>query len=150
MIYSVLSFSAVQQNDPVWFTVFCHFLLYSKMTHYFTHKTHPVPSQVSRYSSLCYTAGPHYLSTPNSLHLLTPNSQSISLPSPPPSQPRSVIHVYEFVSVILWYKWNYPWNRNRLTDIENKLVVAKEVGGWSGMDWKFEFSRGKPITFGVD
>ena len=29
----------------------------------------------------------------------------------------------------VWYKWTYPWNRNRVTDIENRLVVAKEEGG---------------------
>ena len=29
-----------------------------------------------------------------------------------------------------WYKWTYLWNRNRLTDIENKLMVTKgESGG---------------------
>ena len=34
-------------------------------------------------------------------------------------------------------------NRNRLTDIENGLVVAKgEKEGW-GMDWEFGVSRGK-------
>ena len=29
-----------------------------------------------------------------------------------------------------WYKWTYLQNRNRLTDIENKLMVARgETGG---------------------
>ena len=28
------------------------------------------------------------------------------------------------------------YNRNRLTDRENRLVVAKQEGGGSGMDWR--------------
>ena len=28
----------------------------------------------------------------------------------------------------IWHKWTYLWNR--LTDIENKLVVAKWEEGW--------------------
>ena len=33
-----------------------------------------------------------------------------------------------------WYKWNYLQNRNRLTDIENKLMVTKgdSRGGGEG------------------
>ena len=39
-------------------------------------------------------------------------------------------------------KWTYLWNRNRLTVIENRLVVAKEE--WEGgMDWEFGVSRCK-------
>ena len=34
-------------------------------------------------------------------------------------------------------KWTYLQNRNRLTDIENRLVVAKPEVGESGMDWEF-------------
>ena len=30
------------------------------------------------------------------------------------------------------YKWTYLWNRNRLTDIEDRLIVAK---GERGMEW---------------
>ena len=49
------------------------------------------------------------------------------------------------------YMWNLKqdtnklnlWNRNGLTDIENRLVVAKgEVSG-GGMDWEFGVSRCK-------
>ena len=29
-----------------------------------------------------------------------------------------------------WYKWTYLQNRNRLTDIENKLTVTKEDEGY--------------------
>ena len=35
----------------------------------------------------------------------------------------------------IWLKWTSLWNRNRLTDIENTLAVAKEEGtgeGWTG------------------
>ena len=28
-----------------------------------------------------------------------------------------------------WYKWTYLQSRNRLTDVENKLVVTKGEGG---------------------
>ena len=46
------------------------------------------------YSSLCYKAGSHCPFTPNaSFHLLTPDSQSI--PLPPPSKHKSVLHVYD-------------------------------------------------------
>ena len=58
-------------------------------THSFSHIIlHHVPSQVISYSSLCYTVGSHLLihSKCISLHLLTPNSQSI--PLPPPWQPQ--------------------------------------------------------------
>jgi len=33
--------------------------------------------------------------------------------------------------------------RNRLTDMENRLVTLKEDGGGSGMDWEFGVSRCK-------
>ena len=46
----------------------------------------------------------------------------------------------------IWHKWTYLWNRNRLTDIENRLTVAKgEGGGGGGMDWEFGISRSKPL-----
>ena len=35
-----------------------------------------------------------------------------------------------------WYKWTYLQNRNRLTDIENKLMVTK---GESGVGVNLEF-----------
>ena len=28
----------------------------------------------------------------------------------------------------IWHRWTYIWKRNRLTDIENRLVVAKDLG----------------------
>ena len=36
-------------------------------------------------------------------------------------------------------------HRNRLTDIEDRLVVAKEEGVWNEMDWEFGVSRYKPL-----
>ena len=35
-------------------------------------------------------------------------------------------HLY--VDLKKWYKWTYLQNRNRLTDIENKLMVTKRDG----------------------
>ena len=35
----------------------------------------------------------------------------------------------------------YLQNRNRFTDIESRLVVAKGERGGSGMDWEFGVSR---------
>ena len=31
-----------------------------------------------------------------------------------------------------WYKWTYLQSRNRLTDIENKLMVTKGESVWGG------------------
>ena len=43
----------------------------------------------------------------------------------------------------IWHRRTYLQNRNRLIDIENRLVVAKEVGGGSGIDWDFGVSSFK-------
>ena len=32
-----------------------------------------------------------------------------------------------------WYKWTYLQNRNRHTDIENKLTVTKGERGWGSL-----------------
>ena len=35
----------------------------------------------------------------------------------------------------MWHKWTYVQNRNRLTDVESRLVVAEaeeEGVGWTG------------------
>ena len=40
-------------------------------------------------------------------------------------------------------KQTYLWNRKRITDIENRLVIAKGVGGDEGMKWEFGVSRCK-------
>ena len=95
-----------------WFTLFCQFPTVQRSDtvthtrtyiyiHSFSHMfLYHLPSQVTRYSSLCYTAGSHCLSTPNapSLHLLTPSSQAIPLPPPPPWQPQVCsLSVHEFL-----------------------------------------------------
>ena len=48
----------------------------------------------------------------------------------------------------IWHKWNYLWNRNRITDAQNKLVVAKEEGAGRRKDWEFGISRCKLIYIG--
>ena len=47
-------------------------------------------------------------------------------------------------------QWNLEYNtderlqnRNRLTDTENRLAVAKGEGSAGGMDWELGISRGK-------
>ena len=51
-----------------WFTIFSQFLLYSKVTHSFSHIIlHHVPSHVTRYSSCAKPAASHCLSTLNAL-----------------------------------------------------------------------------------
>ena len=44
----------------------------------------------------------------------------------------NTIWYHLYVESKIWCKWIYLWNRNRLTDIENRLVVAKGRG--SGRD----------------
>ena len=48
-------------------------------------------------------------------------------------------HLY--VESKIWHKWTYLPNRNRLTDIENRLVVVG--GGGRRMDWEAGVSRYK-------
>ena len=49
------------------------------------------------------------------------------------------IWVHLYMKSKIWHKWIYPWNR--LTDIENKLVIAKGEGCERGMDWEPGISR---------
>jgi len=42
-----------------------------------------------------------------------------------------------------WHKCTYLQNRNKLTNIDNRLVVAKGEGGVSGMHWELGVSRCK-------
>ena len=44
-------------------------------------------------------------------------------------------------------RWTYLWSRNRLTDIENRLVVAKGEGR-GGKDWEFGVSKCKLLNIG--
>ena len=97
-----------------WFTMFCQFLPYSKVTQSYIHiyiYTHThilfsffyhVLSQMIRYSSLRYTVGAHWLSILNVIvciyHLQTPcPSHSLNLPL---GNHKSVLHVCESVSVL--------------------------------------------------
>ena len=43
----------------------------------------------------------------------------------------------------IWHIWTYLQNRNRLTDIENRLVVVKGKGVGEGWDWKSGVDRCK-------
>ena len=43
----------------------------------------------------------------------------------------------------IWHKWTYLRNRNRLTGIENRLVVARGERRGGGLDWEFGISRCK-------
>ena len=52
-------------------------------------------------------------------------------------------HTMLYVETKIWHKLTYLWNRNRLTDIENRFVVAKGKSGTRGMDWEFGVSRCK-------
>ena len=52
-------------------------------------------------------------------------------------------HIHLYMESKIWHKLTYLWNRNRLTDIQNRLVVAKGDGGRGGKDWEFGISRGK-------
>ena len=52
----------------------------------------------------------------------------------------NTIWYHLYVESEMWHRWTYLWNRNRLTDIENRLVVAKGEGRWGGMDWEFGVS----------
>ena len=45
--------------------------------------------------------------------------------------------------ILIWHKRTHLQNRNRFTDIENRLAVAKGERGGNGMDWEFQVSRCK-------
>jgi len=53
------------------------------------------------------------------------------------------IRYHLYVESKIQHKWTYPQNRNRLTDMENRLVVAKGEEGGSRMNWEFGVSRCK-------
>ena len=55
-------------------------------------------------------------------------------------------HLY--VESKIWCKLTYLWNRNRLWDIENRLMVAKGEGCGGEMDWEFGISRSKLLYIG--
>ena len=48
----------------------------------------------------------------------------------------------------IWHKWTYLRNRNRLTDAENRCVVAKGERGGRGKNWDSGISRCKAVYTG--
>ena len=47
----------------------------------------------------------------------------------------NIVWYHLYVESKKWYKWTYLQNRNRITDVENKLMVTKgEKGG--GINWE--------------
>ena len=49
----------------------------------------------------------------------------------------------------IFHETNEPvYETNRLTDIENRLVIAKGEEGGRGMDWEFRVSRCKLLYIG--
>ena len=55
-------------------------------------------------------------------------------------------HLY--VESKIRHKWTYLWNRNRPTDIENRLVVAKGEGAGGQMKWELGISRYELLYIG--
>ena len=49
---------------------------------------------------------------------------------------------YLYVEFKIGHKWTYLWKTNRRTEIETRLVVAKE-GAWGGTEWEARVSRWK-------
>ena len=56
----------------------------------------------------------------------------------------TMYHLY--VESKTWHNWTYLQNRNRLTDTENRLVVAKREGSGRGMEWEVGISRCKLLS----
>ena len=46
-------------------------------------------------------------------------------------------HDITYVESKIWHRWTYLWNRNRLTDLENELVVTSGEGCSRRTDWEF-------------
>ena len=55
----------------------------------------------------------------------------------------NTIWYHLYVESKIWHKGTYLWNRNRITDIENRLVVAKGEGVGGGKKWEVGVSRCK-------
>ena len=60
----------------------------------------------------------------------------------------NTVQYHLYVESKIWHKLTGLWNRNRLRDIENRLVVAKGEGDGREMDWEFGFSRSKLLYTG--
>ena len=83
--YIVVSNSAVQQSDPV---IYIYSYTHISFLSYYLPSC-SIPVLYSRTSLLIHSKG-------NSLHLLTPNSQSIPLSPLPLGSNKSVLYVHEF------------------------------------------------------
>ena len=59
---------------------------------------------------------------------------------------RDKYHIITHVESKIWYKCNYL--QNRLTNIKNRLVIAKGEGGGRGKDWEFGISSCKLLYIG--
>ena len=53
----------------------------------------------------------------------------------------STVLYHLYMESKIWPKLTCLKNRNRLIDTENRLVVAKEEGGWKEIDWECGVSR---------
>ena len=54
----------------------------------------------------------------------------------------NIIWYHLYVGSKKWYKWTDLQNRNRLIDIENKLMVTKgERRGWGGINQEFGINK---------
>ena len=58
---------------------------------------------------------------------------------------KDVSRISLYVEYKIWLKWTYQQERNRLTDIEKRLVVAKGEGVGEGMEWEVGVSRCKQL-----
>ena len=56
---------------------------------------------------------------------------------------KNTIWHHLYVESKIWQKWTYLQKRSRLTDTDNRLVVAKGERGYGGMNWEFGISRCK-------
>ena len=56
---------------------------------------------------------------------------------------KNIIWYRLYMESKIWHKWTYLRNRNRLTDIETRLVVAMGEAGGGGKDCQLGISRRK-------
>jgi len=57
------------------------------------------------------------------------------------TEKKKIIWYHLYVESKRWHKSTYLWNKNKLTDIENRFVIAKGAGSGEEKDWKFGISR---------
>ena len=108
LIYDVLSISDEQQSDPVIY----RYIIFSQII------LHHVPSQVTRYSLLCYRVVSYCLFTLNAIVFV----YKLQTPSPSHTTPlcfgnhKSVLQVLEFVSFLQIHSF-VPYIRFQICDI---------------------------------